>query len=72
MVDKFGIHTDEGLEIKERQEVKTPPLFKVFLLNDDYTTMEFVVHVLEKVFPLMANSSSINSHSSDRPGRLGR
>jgi ATP-dependent Clp protease adaptor protein ClpS len=30
--------------------VKPPPLFKVLLLNDDYTPMEFVVHVLKKFF----------------------
>jgi ATP-dependent Clp protease adaptor protein ClpS len=31
-------------------EVKEPPLYKVMLLNDDYTTMEFVVEVLRYVF----------------------
>lgn len=31
-------------------EVKEPPMFKVLLLNDDYTTMEFVVEVLMYVF----------------------
>jgi len=31
-------------------KVKPPPLFKVLLLNDDYTPMEFVVHVLQKFF----------------------
>ncbi len=32
------------------QKVKKPPLYKVLLHNDDYTTREFVVFVLEKVF----------------------
>jgi len=31
-------------------ETKPPPLYKVLLLNDDYTPMEFVVHVLKKFF----------------------
>jgi len=32
------------------KKLKQPPLFKVLLHNDDYTTMEFVVHVLQSVF----------------------
>ena len=41
-----------GGEVKERPEIKKkePALYKVVLLNDDYTTMEFVIHVLETVF----------------------
>lgn len=35
---------------RTRDEVKEPPLFKVILLNDDYTTMEFVEAILEEVF----------------------
>lgn len=34
----------------ERSKTKAPPLFKVLLLNDDYTPMEFVVVVLQKFF----------------------
>jgi ATP-dependent Clp protease adaptor protein ClpS len=41
-----------GGAVKERPQTKKqePPVFKVVLLNDDYTTMEFVVMVLEGVF----------------------
>jgi ATP-dependent Clp protease adaptor protein ClpS len=34
----------------DKTEVKEPPLYKVLLHNDDYTSMEFVVLLLEKVF----------------------
>ena len=37
------------LEAKKAR-VKPPPLFKVLILNDDYTPMEFVVHILERFF----------------------
>jgi ATP-dependent Clp protease adaptor protein ClpS len=34
---------------RDGTEVKRPPLYKVILMNDDYTTMEFVVMVLIRV-----------------------
>ena len=35
---------------KSRAETQRPSLYKVLLLNDDYTPMEFVIHVLERFF----------------------
>ncbi len=39
-----------GLLVKPRPKTKKPSMYKVLLLNDDYTPMEFVVHILERFF----------------------
>jgi ATP-dependent Clp protease adaptor protein ClpS len=39
-----------GVATKTKPKVKRPSLYRVLLLNDDYTPMEFVVHVLERFF----------------------
>ena len=49
---KDGPGNDSGLLTKTKTETKRPPMYKVMLLNDDYTPMEFVVHVLERFFGL--------------------
>jgi ATP-dependent Clp protease adaptor protein ClpS len=41
---------EEGVSSETDQEVVEPPMYRVMLLNDDYTTMEFVVEVLVYVF----------------------
>lgn len=41
---------ESDLALKPRPKSKRPPLYKVMILNDDYTPMEFVVHVLERFF----------------------
>ncbi|HEY9079105.1 ATP-dependent Clp protease adapter ClpS [Magnetovibrio sp.] len=41
---------DTGLVLKTRQKTKKPSMYKVLMLNDDYTPMEFVVHILERIF----------------------
>jgi len=42
--------TESGVAVQERVRTKEPDMYKVLLLNDDYTSMEFVVLVLETVF----------------------
>jgi ATP-dependent Clp protease adaptor protein ClpS len=39
-----------GVITKPRAKTQKPSMYKVLLLNDDYTPMEFVVHVLERFF----------------------
>lgn len=47
-------HDDDGsgtgVVVKTRTKTKKPSMYKVLMLNDDYTPMEFVVHVLERFF----------------------
>ncbi len=40
----------EDILTKDKKDFQDPPLYKVLLHNDDYTTMEFVVMVLESIF----------------------
>jgi len=42
--------SDADLAVKPREKTKRPPMYKVLLLNDDFTPMEFVVMVLERFF----------------------
>ena len=45
---EYGL--DEEVATETRERLKKPPLFRVLLHNDDFTTMEFVVEVLKRVF----------------------
>jgi len=47
-----GTTGDPGLLTKTKPKTERPPLYKVMILNDDYTPMEFVVHILERFFRL--------------------
>jgi len=44
------MESDGAVKERVRVKKKAPSLFKVILLNDDYTTMEFVIEILESVF----------------------
>lgn len=63
--------TDEGagtgLATKTAPKVKKPDLYRVLLLNDDFTPMEFVVHVLERFFrksPEQATQIMLHVHNN--------
>ena len=47
-IDDDGFESD--VVVKSKPKTKRPSMYKVLLLNDDYTPMEFVVHVLERFF----------------------
>ena len=58
---------DRGVATKDRRKTDRPPRFKVVLYNDNYTPMEFVVSVLEKVFgksPAAATQIMLAIHNS--------
>ncbi len=63
-------HTGDGLALQEaRPKVRKPPLYKVVILNDDYTPMEFVVDVLQRFFGLShdkATSIMLHVHTRGR------
>jgi ATP-dependent Clp protease adaptor protein ClpS len=53
MSDKTDNHFEDDLATQEaKPKLKRPPLYKVILINDDYTPMDFVVHVLETFFSI--------------------
>ena len=52
-----------------KPKLKKPPMYKVILLNDDFTPMEFVVHVLEAIFGHNRESATrimLNVHKSGK------
>ncbi len=58
---------DDGLALQEaKPKLKQPPRYKVLLLNDDFTPMEFVVHILEDFFNMnreKATQIMLNVHT---------
>ena len=57
--EDHGSGQDSGVAVQEsRLEVKEPPRFKVILLNDDFTPMDFVVEVLQTFFDMDHESAT--------------
>lgn len=67
MTERTNPYDDGGLAVeKAKPKLKRPPLYKVLLLNDDYTPMEFVVEVLESFFKMdreKATQIMLNVHT---------
>jgi len=54
-----GDDGEHGLVVETaKPKLKKPPLYRVVLINDDYTPMEFVVEVLESVFSMERNNAT--------------
>ena len=53
-----GDDTGTGTITRTRTKTKKPSMYKVLLLNDDYTPMEFVVHVLQRFFSKNAEDAT--------------
>ena len=49
---------DSDVATESRTEVKRPPLYKVLLHNDDYTTQDFVVYILQVIFDHPAEAAT--------------
>jgi ATP-dependent Clp protease adaptor protein ClpS len=61
----YDPNVEESVDSETDLEVDEPPMYKVMLLNDDYTTMEFVVEVLVYIFrksPEEATIIMLNVH----------
>jgi ATP-dependent Clp protease adaptor protein ClpS len=70
MSEKIQHEQDEGLALQEaKPKLKRPPLYKVVLNNDDYTPMDFVVHILEIFFSMDRENATrimLEVHTSGR------
>jgi ATP-dependent Clp protease adaptor protein ClpS len=66
-MSNYDPEVEESVESETDHDVEEPPMYRVMLLNDDYTTMEFVVEVLVYVFQKSAEEATrimLNVHRS--------
>lgn len=62
-----GTGPNVGIATRTRTRTKKPSLYKVLMLNDDYTPMEFVVHVLQQFFRMdMEQATRVMLHVHQR------
>lgn len=59
----------EGIKVLEKPQTKEPSFYKVLLLNDDYTPMDFVTHVLQKFFAKTKDEAEIIMLQVHKEGR---
>lgn len=62
---KDSVNNHTHTDLKHRTRTKRPPMYRVMMHNDDYTTMEFVVEALTRVFhktPTEANRIMLHIH----------
>ena len=65
--DDQGEGPNVGIATRTRARTKKPSLYKVLMLNDDYTPMEFVVHVLQQFFRMdMEEATRVMLHVHQR------
>jgi ATP-dependent Clp protease adaptor protein ClpS len=66
-MSNYDPEVEESVKSETDRKVEKPPMYRVMLLNDDYTTMEFVVEVLVYVFQKSAEEATrimLNVHRS--------
>ena len=63
------LHDDGVALVPEKSRIKPPPLFKVLLLNDDFTPMDFVVAVLQKFFAMNREQATVVMLKVHREGK---
>ena len=66
-MSNYDPEVEESVKSETDRKVEEPPMYRVMLLNDDYTTMEFVIEVLVYVFKKSAEEATrimLNVHRS--------
>ena len=69
MSDSHKSGSKEGVRVLEKPQTKEPAFYKVILLNDDYTPMDFVTQVLQKFFSKSREDAEIIMLQVHKEGR---